>query len=67
MWYTDPQWKWLSEMQVISIKEIFKRAFTEKRDVTHGFQGMGSVESTESDTIQGSILSTKLDSPLGQG
>ncbi|XP_075654720.1 uncharacterized protein LOC142624873 [Castanea sativa] len=32
MWSADPQWKWFMEMQACNIKEIFKRADSEKWD-----------------------------------
>ena len=33
MWTVDPQWRWLSEMHRSTIKDIFKRAFSERRDI----------------------------------
>ena len=32
MWTADPQWNWLMEMCGSTIKDIFKRAFSEKKD-----------------------------------
>ena len=32
MWNTDTQWQWLSEMGGSTMKDILKRAFSEKRD-----------------------------------
>ena len=32
MWTADPQWKWLSKMHGSTIKDIFKRAFSEEKD-----------------------------------
>ena len=32
MWNMEPQWRWLPEMEGCGVKDIFKRAFTEKLD-----------------------------------